>query len=162
MQQKFSNFFFHSLSLSVKRITQRYHFRNDYDTSLNRNCGIYIPVELNDHYSIVIKDNLYSEATLPKKPRKIVDRYFQQFIREIRSNSDERLLNFYRCVNNVDMIQIYIPMMRCTRLCATKKKRNRIIVANLQRHFTHLAFVSYFHFFSLLLQYVFIFDTFDI
>lgn len=36
-------------------------------------------------------------------------------------------------------------MMQCTRLCA--KKRYQIIVANLQRHCVHLAFVSYFHFF---------------
>lgn len=40
-----------------------------------------------------------------------------------------------------------------------QEKRYQIIVANLQRHCMHLAFVLYFHFFP---PNMFIFDTFDV
>lgn len=51
------------------------------------------------------------------------------------------------CERLCDSIDLYFDDAMYTFVCY-EEKRYQIIVANLQRHCVHLAFVSYFHFFS--------------
>lgn len=83
-------------------------------------CGIYIPVELNDHYSIV-SDNLYSKISSERKERNCRSIYFSTI--HLRNQVQGVTFKFLQmCERLYNSIDLYFDDAMHTFVCYTKKK----------------------------------------